>query len=247
MDRNFKIGLAIILMGFVAVVVVSLFQEENPAHDPNAPWRSDYQDAVELETRPPNGYCLVEGKDDALSDLLQRVAKSRPRLMDKTIGGAFLPCNDATRSATARADQPPQRFGFFAIKSRNSENPPATSRGKRVSSLSDYIADIGRLYGPEKELGERIEKGARDAPLLGAANLGLVGSAPYTLFTGALTDGKLGPAGTVMAEVYGASRYGDNVFSVLLVAPYEGPETMDSLLAAAKDAMASTEIANRDQ
>ena len=247
MDRNLKIGLAIILMGFVAVVVVGLVQEENPPHDPNAPWRSDYQEARELETQPPDGYCLVDGKENALDDLLQQVVKSRPRLMDKTIDGAFLPCNDAARSAEERTDQPPQRFGFFAIKSRNSENPPATSRGKPVSSLSDYIADIGRLYGPEKELGERIEKGALDAPLLGAANLGLVGSAPYTLFTGALTEGKLGPAGTVMAEVYGASRYGDNVFSVLLVAPYEGPETMDSLLAAAKDAMARTEIANRDQ
>ena len=247
MGRNLKIGLAIILMGFVAVVVVGLVQEENPPHDPNAPWRSDYQEARELETQPPDGYCLVDGKENALDDLLQQVVKSRPRLMDKTIGGAFLPCNDAARSAEERTDQPPQRFGFFAIKSRNSENPPATSRGKPVSSLSDYIADIGRLYGPEKELGERIEKGARDAPLLGAANLGLVGSAPYTLFTGALTEGKLGPAGTVMAEVYGASRYGDNVFSVLLVAPYEGPETMDSLLAAAKDAMARTEAANRDQ
>ncbi len=246
MDRNLKIGLAIILMGFVAVVVVGLVQEENPPHDPNAPWRSDYQEARELETQPPDGYCLVDGKDDALDDLLQQVVKSRPRLMDKTIDGAFLPCNDAARSAEERTDQPPQRFGFFAIKSRNSENPPATSRGKPVSSLSDYIADIGRLYGPEKELGERIEKGALDAPLLGAANLGLVGSAPYTLFTGALTEGKLGPAGTVMAEVYGASRYGDNVFSVLLVAPYEGPETMDSLLAAAKDAMARAEIVNRD-
>ncbi len=246
MDRNLKIGLAIILMGFVAVVVVGLVQEENPPHDPNAPWRSDYQEARELETQPPDGYCLVDGKENALDDLLQQVVKSRPRLMDKTIDGAFLPCNDAARSAEERTDQPPQRFGFFAIKSRNSENPPATSRGKPVSSLSDYIADIGRLYGPEKELGERIEKGARDAPLLGAANLGLVGSAPYTLFTGALTEGKLGPAGTVMAEVYGASRYGDNVFSVLLVAPYEGPETMDSLLAAAKDAMARAEIVNRD-
>ncbi|MBE9556776.1 MAG: hypothetical protein IMF08_07960 [Proteobacteria bacterium] len=246
MDRNLKIGLAIILMGFVAVVVVGLVQEENPPHDPNAPWRSDYQEARELETQPPDGYCLVDGKENALDDLLQQVVKSRPRLMDKTIDGAFLPCNDAARSAEERTDQPPQRFGFFAIKSRNSENPPATSRGKPVSSLSDYIADIGRLYGPEKELGERIEKGALDAPLLGAANLGLVGSAPYTLFTGALTEGKLGPAGTVMAEVYGASRYGDNVFSVLLVAPYEGPETMDSLLAAAKDAMARAEIVNRD-
>jgi len=247
MDRNLKLGLAIILMGLVAAVAVGLVREEEPAHDPNAPWRSDYQSVDELETPPPVGYCLAEGKDDALRDLLQQLAVSRTRLMDKTVGSAFLPCNDAARSLEERADLPPQRFGFYAVKTRNSENPPATSRGKPVSSLSDYIADIGRLYGPEKELGERIEKGARDAPLLGAVNLGLLGSAPYILFTGALSDGKLGPAGTVMAEVYGASRYGDRVLSVLLVAPYDGPETMDSLLAAAKDAMARTEAANRDQ
>lgn len=247
MDRNIKIGLTIILVGLLAAVAAGLVREEQPAHDPNAPWRSDYQLAGELETPPPDGYCLAEGKDGALHDLLQQIGASRTRLMDKTIGSAFLPCNDTTRSAADRADLPPQRFGFYAVKSRNSENPPATSRGKPVSALSDYIADIGRLYGPENALGERIEKGARDAPLLGAVNLGLLGSAPYTLFTGALSDGKLAPAGSVMAEVYGASRYGDRVLSVLLVAPYGGPETIDGLLAAARSAMARVENANRDQ
>lgn len=247
MDRNIKIGLAIILVGVVAAVAAGLVREEEPAHDPSAPWRSDYLSADELETPPPDGYCLAEGKYDALRDLLQQLAVSRTRLMDKTIGSAFLPCNDATRSSEERADRPPQRFGFYAVKSRNSENPPATNRGKPVSALSDYIADIGRLYGPEKVLGERIEKGARDAPLLGAVNLGLLGSAPYTLFLGALSDGKLAPAGTVMAEVYGASRYGDRILSVLLVAPYDGPETINGLLAAAKNALARVENANRDQ
>jgi hypothetical protein len=247
MDRKFKVGLAIILVGLVAAVTATLFLEEEPAHDPNTPWRNDYQAMDELETPPPDGYCLSEGKNDALGELLQQLAASRSRLMDKTVGGAFLPCNDAARSTADRADLPPRRFGFYAVKSRNSENPPVTSRGKPVSALSDYIADIGRLYGPEKVLGERIEKGARDAPLLGAVNLGLLGTAPYTLFTGALSDGKLAPAGTVMAEVYGASRYGDRILSVLLAAPYDGPETMDSLLATAKDAMARVEAANRDR
>lgn len=243
MGRNIGIGLAILIVGAVAA---ALLLEDPPAHDPNAPWRDDYQSANELETPPPDGFCLTEGKDDALRDLLQQITEARPRLMDKTIGRAFLPCGDTTRSTGDRADLPPRHFGFYAVKSRNSENPPATSRSKPVSILSAYIADVGPLYGPAKELGERIEKGARDAPLLGAINLGLLGSAPYTLFIGGLSDGKLGPAGTVMAEVYGASRYGDRILSVLLVAPYQGRETMDSLLAAAKDAMSRTETANRD-
>ena len=227
MDRNFKIGVAIVLVGLVAAIAVGLVREEEMAHDPDAPWRSDWQSADEPETPQPDGYCLAGETSGALRDLLEQLVVSRPGLMDETIGGPFLPCSDVARATEERADQPPRRFGFYAVKSRNSETPPATSRGKPVSALSAYIADVGRLYGPEKEIGERMEKGARDAPLLGAVNLGMLGSAPYTLFFGALSDGKLAAAGTVMAEVYGASRYGDRILSVMLVAPYEGPETLN--------------------
>jgi len=245
MNRNAVIGLVMIVAGIV-VMALALTENEEPAYEPDAPWRSDWVSAGELDTSPPAGYCRAGEETGALKVQIHAIVAGRPLLMDGAIGDPFVPCTDSALAAGSRADLQPRRFGFYAIKARNSDAPPATSRGKPVSTLSDYIAVIGRLYGPEKDLPERIEKGARDAPMLGAVNIGLIGSAPYTLFFGSLNDGSPEQPGTVMAEIFGASRYGDSILSIMLVAPYEGPGTFDALLDAAKDAMARTEAASRE-
>jgi len=246
MNRGAVVGLVMIVAG-IALAAIALTENKPPAHEPDTPWRSDWASAGELDVSPPEGFCPAGNVYTALKTRIEAIVADRPLLMDGVIGDPFVPCADSALAAGGRADLPPRRFGFYAIKSRNSDTPPATSRGKPVSALSDYIAEIGRLYGPEKDLPERIESGARDAPLLGAVNIGLVGSAPYTLFFGSLNDGSPDQPGTVMAEIFGASRYGDRILSVMLVAPYDGPAAFDALLDAAKDAMARTEAANRDR